>query len=213
MRIDDDGEVEFLGRLDDQLSIRGFRVEAGEVAAALNSHPGVEASVAVAAGDSSAERQLVAYVVAAGARPEDEALSRFLADSLPDYMVPSRYVWIDEIPLTEHGKVDRKALPDPGTAAAPEAAAGPRPENRTEATVAAIVAELLEVPEVAMDQNFFLLGGHSMLGAQLIVRLEDMFGVEVSLRYLFDHPTPAELAAEVERQVAADGAAAGATTR
>jgi amino acid adenylation domain-containing protein len=204
VRVTDDGEIEFLGRLDDQLSIRGFRVEAGEVAAALNSHPQVEASIAVAAGDSSAERQLVAYVVAAGEQPETEELSRFLGDSLPEYMVPSKYVWLDEMPVTEHGKVDRKALPDPGTAAEP-VAAGARPENQTEATVAAIVAELLEVPEVGMDQNFFLLGGHSMLGAQLIVRLEDMFGIEISLRYLFDHPTPAELAAEVERQTAADG--------
>jgi amino acid adenylation domain-containing protein len=213
VRVADDGEIEFLGRLDDQLSIRGFRVEAGEVAAALNSHPQVEASVAVAAGDSSAERQLVAYVVAAGEQPDTEEISKFLADSLPEYMVPSKYVWLDEMPVTEHGKVDRKALPDPGTAAGPAAAGGPKPENQIEATVAAIVAELLEVPEVGMDQNFFLLGGHSMLGAQLIVRLEDMFGVEVSLRYLFDHPTPGELAAEVGRQTAGDGAAAGTASR
>ncbi|HWH21234.1 MAG TPA: phosphopantetheine-binding protein, partial [Solirubrobacterales bacterium] len=102
---------------------------------------------------------------------------------------------------------------DPGTTAEPEAASGPKPESQVEATVAAIVAELLEVPEVGMDQNFFLLGGHSMLGAQLIVRLEDMFGIEVSLRYLFDHPTPAELAAEVVRQTAGDGAAAEAPSR
>jgi amino acid adenylation domain-containing protein len=213
VRIDADGEVEFLGRLDDQLSIRGFRVEAGEVAAALNSHPQIEASVAVAGGESSAERQLVAYVVAAGEQPSEEEVSEFLAGSLPEYMVPSKYIWLDEMPVTEHGKVDRKALPDPGTTPEPEAASGPKPENQVEATVAAIVAELLEVPEVGMDQNFFLLGGHSMLGAQLIVRLEDMFGIEVSLRYLFDHPTPAELAAEVVRQTAADGAAAGTTSR
>ena len=212
VRIDADGEIEFLGRLDDQLSIRGFRVEAGEVAAALNSHPAIEASVAVAAGDSSAERQLVAYVVAAGEQPDAEEISKFLSNSLPEYMVPSKYVWLDQMPVTEHGKVDRKALPDPGTAAEPGAESGPKPENQVEATVAAIVAELLEVPEVGMDQNFFLLGGHSMLGAQLIVRLEDMFGIEVSLRYLFDHPTPAELAEEVVRQTAADGAAAGTTS-
>jgi amino acid adenylation domain-containing protein len=213
VRVTDGGEIEFLGRLDDQLSIRGFRVEAGEVAAALNAHPAIEASVAVAGGDSSAERQLVAYVVAAGEQPQDEEVSRFLADSLPEYMVPSKYVWLEEIPVTEHGKVDRKALPDPGTAAAPAAPAGAQPENQTEATVAAIVAELLEVPSVGMDENFFLLGGHSMLGAQLIVRLEDLFGVEISLRYLFDHPTPAELAAEVVRQAAGDGAEAGTAPR
>jgi amino acid adenylation domain-containing protein len=203
-RITEDGEIEFLGRLDDQLSIRGFRVEAGEVAAALNSHPGVDSSVAVAIGKSSADRRLVAYLVAAGQQPDDEEVSDFLGESLPEYMVPSTYVWLDRLPVTEHGKVDRKALPDP-VEAQPEAPAEPvgrAPENEVQATIASIIAELLELPEIGVDQNFFLLGGHSMLGAQLILRLDDLYGAEVGLRYLFDHPTPAELAAEVERQVA-----------
>jgi amino acid adenylation domain-containing protein len=202
-RLTADGEIEFLGRLDDQLSIRGFRVEAGEVAATLNSHPGIEASVAVAAGDSSADRRLVAYLVAAGQQPDEAELSEFLGESLPEYMVPSTYVWLDRLPVTEHGKVDRKALPDPlearpGTAEP----VGRPPENEVQATIASVVAELLELPEVGVDQNFFLLGGHSMLGAQLILRLDDLYGAEVGLRYLFDHPTPTELAVEVERQLA-----------
>jgi amino acid adenylation domain-containing protein len=205
-RIDADGEIEFLGRLDDQLSIRGFRVEPGEIATVLNGHPGVEASVAAAAGASSAETQLVAYVVAAGAeRPAEAELSELLGASLPDYMVPSRYVWLDALPVTAHGKVDRKALPAV-VDEQPAEPVGRAPETETEATIAQIVAELLEVPQVGVDQNFFLLGGHSMLGAQLIVRLEDAFDVEVSLRFLFDHPTPAELAAEIDAQVEADAA-------
>jgi amino acid adenylation domain-containing protein len=205
-RIDADGEIEFLGRIDDQLSIRGFRVEPGEIATVLNGHPGIEASVAAAAGASSAETQLVAYIVAAGAeRPAEAELSELLAASLPEYMVPSRYVWLDALPVTAHGKVDRKALPAV-TDEEPAADLGREPETETEATIAQIVAELLEVPRVGVDQNFFLLGGHSMLGAQLIVRLEDAFEVEVSLRFLFDHPTPAELAAEIDAQVEADEA-------
>jgi amino acid adenylation domain-containing protein len=203
-RITADGEIEFLGRLDDQLSIRGFRVEAGEVAAALNAHPGVDSSVAAAVGDSSAERKLVGYVVAAGPKPDEAELSAFLAASLPEYMVPSTFVWLDKLPVTEHGKVDRKALPGPLEAQS-EASAEPvgrAPENEIQATIASVVAELLELPQVGVDQNFFLLGGHSMLGAQLILRLDDLYGAEVGLRYLFDHPTPEELAVEVERQIA-----------
>ena len=204
VRLRPDGEIEFLGRLDDQLSIRGFRVEPGEIAAALNSHPAIEASVAVGVGRSSPERQLVAYVVATdGERPQYDELAGFLGGSLPDYMVPSSFVWLDQLPLTEHGKIDRDALPARAEMAG-DGPAGGRPGTRVEAATASVVAELLDIEEIGMNQNFFLLGGHSMLGAQLIVRLEDMFGVEISLRYLFDHPTPAEIAAQVERQMAAD---------
>ncbi|HVW47682.1 MAG TPA: non-ribosomal peptide synthetase [Solirubrobacterales bacterium] len=205
-RIAADGEVEFLGRLDDQLSIRGFRVEAGEVAAALNSHPGVEASVAVAAGDSSAERRLVAYLVAAGPeRPGEEEVSEFVARSLPEYMVPSTYVWLDRLPVTEHGKVDREALPEPTAASpgAPAGAAAEPPATDVEATIAGILAELLEVAAVEPDQSFLELGGHSLVAAQTIMRIEELYGAEVGLRFLFEHPTPAELAKEVERQIEA----------
>jgi amino acid adenylation domain-containing protein len=205
-RMRGDGELEFLGRLDDQLSIRGFRVEPGEVVAALNSHPAIEASVTVGVGRSSADRQLVAYVVATGRECPDHAeMDRFLGEFLPAHMVPSRYVWLDELPLTQHGKIDRDALPPP-VETAMDATPGQRPRTTIEAETASVVAELLGVQEVGMNQNFFLLGGHSMLGAQLIVRLEELFGVEISLRHLFDHPTLAEIAAEVERQLAADQA-------
>jgi amino acid adenylation domain-containing protein len=218
VRLRADGEIEFLGRLDDQLSIRGFRVEPGEVVAALNSHPAIEASAAVGIGNSSADRRLVAYAVPAGSdRPARQQLDEFLGSSLPDYLVPSDYVWLEQLPVTAHGKIDRAALPmQPQTAAAAPPAsngasdsAGFTGTGDIPATVAAMVSELLEVDEVGLHQNFFLLGGHSMLGAQLIVRLEDLFGVEVSLRYLFDHPTPAEIAAEVQRQVETDHPSSG----
>jgi amino acid adenylation domain-containing protein len=208
VRLRPDGELEFLGRLDDQLSIRGFRVEPGEVAAALNSHPAIEASVAIGVGSSSADRQLVAYVVTArDERPHHTELAGYLGGILPEHLVPSRYVWLEELPLTQHGKVDRDALPAPVETVRDEPARR-RPGTRIEAAIASVVAELLDVDadELGIDQNFFLLGGHSMLGAQLIVRLEDLFGVEISLRYLFDHPTLVEIAAEVEREMAADQA-------
>ncbi len=211
VRLRPDGQLDFLGRVDDQLSIRGFRVEPGEVAAALTSHPAIEAAVAVGVGDSSAERRLVAYIVAAGdACPSDDELREFLGAFLPEHLVPSRHIELDALPLTQHGKLDRDALPAPVEAVA-EQPAGRRPSTRVEVGTAAVVAELLEVDvdELGMDQNFFLLGGHSMLGAQLIVRLESLFDVEISLRYLFDHPTLTAIAAEVERQLAADRRAAG----
>ncbi len=204
-----DGSLEFLGRLDEQLSVRGFRVEPGEVAAGLNSHPGIEASVTIGVGSSGADRRLVAYVVAAGPeRPDQDELNQFLGGFLPEYMVPSRYVWLDALPLTQHGKIDREALPVPAETAGDEPDGGAAGTS-IEAATAAVVAELLEVERIGLDENFFLLGGHSMFGAQLIVRLEELFGVEITLRFLFDHPTVAEITAEVQRQTVRDQVEAG----
>jgi amino acid adenylation domain-containing protein len=215
VRLRPDGAFEFLGRLDDQLSIRGVRVEPGEVSAALHSHPAIAASVAVGIDSPAGERQLVAYVVSAdGQQPDGRELNGFLCAFLPETMLPSKYVWIDELPLTVHGKIDRDALPapvDPTASPTTDSLASGtkgqqsselRPRTPTEEAIAPVLAELLDVAEIGVDQNFFLLGGHSMLGAQLIVRLEYLFDVEISLRYLFDHPTLAEIAAEVDSQTA-----------
>ncbi len=228
VRIRPDGEIEFLGRLDDQLSIRGVRVEPGEIDAALNSHPAVRASVSVGVSSATDHHQLVAYVVPSGDdRPPRAELNEFLGRFLPEPLLPSRYVWLDELPLTAHGKVDRDAL-----AAAPAAVDtdtggveangndnhgggnGQDADGRgtaTEAAIAPVLTELLDVAAIGSRENFFLLGGHSMLGAQLIVRLEKQFGVEITLRFLFDHPTLAEIAAEVDRQMAA-GEVVGTST-
>jgi amino acid adenylation domain-containing protein len=204
-----DGSLEFLGRLDDQLSIRGFRVEPGEVAAALSSHAAIEASVTIGVGSSGTDRRLVAYVVAAGPeRPDQDELNGFLGGFLPEYMLPSKYVWLEALPLTQHGKIDREALPAPAETTSDEPA-GRLAGTPIETATASVVAELLEVDGIGINQNFFLLGGHSMFGAQLIVRLEELFGVEITLRFLFDHPTVAEIAAEVERQSARDQVEAG----
>jgi amino acid adenylation domain-containing protein len=198
-----DGGLDFLGRADDQLSVRGFRVEPAEIVAALDAHPAIDSSAVLGVGARGAV-ELVAYTVAAadGNRPDDAELSAFVSARLPKHMVPTRYVWLPELPLTPHGKLDRDALhAAPAQDRRPAAASTARPhETSIERTVASVVAELLSVEEVGMDENFFLLGGHSMLGAQLIVRLEDLLDVEISLRYLFDHPTPAAIAEEVKRQ-------------
>jgi amino acid adenylation domain-containing protein len=202
-----DGELDFLGRVDDQLSLRGYRVEPAEIVTALNSHPAIDSSAVLGVGDAGADRELVAYTVAAGGeRPSDAELSEFVSARLPEYMVPARYRWLSELPLTAHGKLDRDALhaaapaDPPLTPAVPAQVSARQSETPIARTVASVVAELLSVEQVGPDENFFLLGGHSMLGAQLIVRLEDLLGVEISLRYLFDHPTPAAIADEVTRQ-------------
>ncbi len=207
-----DGQLDFLGRGDDQLSLRGFRVEPAEIVAALSSHPAIEACAVLGVGGSGADRELVAYVVAGvGERPADVDLNAFVGGRLPDYMVPARYVWLSELPLTPHGKLDRAALEVRATveplSLGPSEVSVRLPQTEIEQTIASVVAELLSVERIGLDQNFFLLGGHSMLGAQLIVRLEDLFGAEISLRYLFDHPTLNEIAEEVQRQTSGGRAA------
>jgi amino acid adenylation domain-containing protein len=209
-----DGELDFLGRADDQLSLRGFRVEPAEIVAALDAHPAIDSSAVLGVGGSGGDLELIAFTVAGDPqRPDDDELSEFVSARLPDYMVPARYVWLAELPLTAHGKLDRDALrAEVATRQSPAAPADDadgsvqQAVSSIEDTIASIVAELLSVDQVGLDENFFLLGGHSMLGAQLIVRLEDLLGVEISLRYLFDHPTPAEIAEEVTRQRAQDPA-------
>jgi amino acid adenylation domain-containing protein len=199
-----DGELGFMGRLDDQVSIRGHRVEPGEVSAVLNTHPGVASSVTVAAGEGL-DRRLIAYIVSADIAvpsPTPAELDGWLRRLVPDYMIPARYVWVNELPVTAHGKVDQSALPAPTPWPATAGGAPDDDAGDLEGTISAVVAELLGRDSVGTGDNFFLLGGHSMLGAQLIMRLEEMFGVELSLRRLFDNPTVAGITAQVRTQAA-----------
>lgn len=200
-----DGELEFLGRVDDQVKIRGNRIELGEISATLNRHVEVRSSVVVLREDASDERHLVAYVVPVdGRRPDSTQLRAHLGQHLPAYMVPAAFVWLEELPLTPNGKVDRAALPAPVIANTAQPAQSAQPESELERVLAALVAELLELDRVGADENFFLLGGHSMLGAQLIARIGERFDVDMSLRALFDNPTVAEMATEVERLLVAE---------
>ena len=201
-----DGRVAFLGRVDDQLKIRGYRVEPDEIAAALGAQPGV-AACSVVARDDGGERRLVAYVVPApGAGLGREALTAALRRSLPDYMVPATFVTLAALPLTISGKVDRAALPAPDATNTLRDGDVVAPRTDVETELAAILSSLLGVDEVSVQDNFFMLGGHSLLGTQLIARVRDAFGVELSLRTLFDAPTIADLAAEIERARMAEAA-------
>ena len=185
-----DGTLEFMGRADQQVKIRGFRVEPGEVEAALSRCPGVEEAVVVAREDSPGDPRLVAYVVPAeGGAVQAAELRSALREELPGYMVPAAFVVVDALPLTRNGKVDRRALPAPD---ARRAAGEPRsalPRNDVERALTEAWREVLGVEEVGLDDNFFDLGGHSLLLARLRSRLAGRFAREVSVVVLFRYPT------------------------
>lgn len=199
-----DGQIAFLGRADDQIKIRGFRIEPNEISTILNRHPSVNASVVSAHEVPGGDRRLVAYVVPApDAVPSVRELSEFLRGQVPDYMVPVTWVCLQALPLTSRGKVDRAALPVPGVDNALHDEVASRPLTAVEGRLTGMLGTLLGLDSVGVDENFFLLGGHSLLGTQLIARVRDVFHVELTLRSLFDAPTVASLAAEVERLLVA----------
>ena len=206
-RFTETGEITFLGRLDDQVKIRGYRVELGEIVATLDRFTGIEGSAVVARDDAGVGPQLVAYIVCVReARVNSVDLREFLAARLPDYMIPAVYVSIDSLPTTANGKLDKSALPAPTAGNLLTKGDNPAvtvpPGSALEEQIAAIVAALLGHPTVARDENFFMAGGHSMLGVQLVARIRDACGVKLSLRQLFGAPTVAALSAEVERMTA-----------
>ncbi|HEX6039348.1 non-ribosomal peptide synthetase [Longimicrobium sp.] len=193
-----DGALEYLGRTDFQVKVRGFRVEPGEVEAALAALPGVRQAV-VDARPGPGGARLVAWIAAdADARPSPESLREGLLRSLPDPMVPSVFVPVDALPLTPSGKVDRRALPEPAGAAGPEGGYVP-PRSPTEQLLADAWAELLGVERVGATYGFFALGGHSLLATRLVSRIRDLFGVELSLRAIFETPVLRDLAARIVR--------------
>lgn len=198
------GEIQFLGRMDEQLKIRGLRIEPGEIESLLNQHPDVKQSAVVACQFAPDDIRLVAHLVLKSDRlPAPKELQSFLGSRLPQHAVPSCFVHLAELPLTLSGKIDRHALSwlSSGDLLSDHRYVGPR--TAVEERLARIVGQLLKVEKVSMDDNFFLLGGHSLLGTQLIARARDAFGVDISLRYLFEFPTVAALAAEVERVIRA----------
>jgi amino acid adenylation domain-containing protein len=194
-----DGQIRFVGRIDDQVKIRGYRIEPSEIVAALNRHPDVEASHVVTTEDPL-EKRLVAYLVArSGSRLSYRPLREFLGKLLPDYMVPSMFVPLQSLPVTANGKVDRERLPRPDAANLLQDEVATVPQTGLEPQVAAILASILKLKRVDMNDNFFLLGGHSLLGIQVIGRIKETFGVELPLYRLFEAPTVTELSSEIER--------------
>jgi amino acid adenylation domain-containing protein len=203
-----DGDLEYLGRIDRQVKVRGFRIELGEIEAALAEHPGVREAVVVAREDRPGDVRLVGYVSsAASTDPSPQALAAFLAERLPAYMVPAAWVLRERLPLTANGKVDRAALPAPVERG--EGGAYVAPRSPVEQVLAGIWEEVLELQRVGVEDDFFALGGHSLVAAQVTSRVLQAFSVELPLRLLFERPTVAALAAEVER-LRGSGAAAAA---
>jgi acyl carrier protein len=199
-----DGQLQFLGRIDDQVKIRGYRIEPAEIVAVLNSHSAVEASEVVAHPKCGVEKQLVAYVTQReGFGVTARELRDFLSERLPEFMIPVLFVEVESLPLNASGKVDRRALPTPTEANIMHEEAYVGPRTPLEQRVVQMLEELLKVNKVSIYDNFFLLGGNSLLGAQVIARVRDTFSVELSLLKLFDHPTAAELAGEIEQLVLA----------
>ncbi|WP_157722062.1 non-ribosomal peptide synthase/polyketide synthase [Tumebacillus avium] len=192
-----DGTIEFLGRLDNQVKIRGFRIELGEIETALNSVEDVQEAVVIATA-AGGEKRLIAYVVAEEAQTLTvSALRTALQERLPEYMIPSAFVMLDQLPLNPNGKVDRRALPAPD-ASLWETASDAAARTPLEEMVAGIWAEVLGRPQVGIYENFFEAGGHSLLVTQVVSRINEVFGLDLQLRALFEAPTVAELAEHVQ---------------
>jgi amino acid adenylation domain-containing protein len=203
VRLRADGQLVHLGRLDEQVNIRGLRIELGEITAVLDQHPKVRASTVVAVGNNGS-RRLRAFIVGAAGRPPATAeLRDFLSKRLPPHMIPTDCTLLDRLPINANGKIDRKLLRESGSDIAGRGDLAP-PRNDLEGILADIVAERLWLPAIGIDEDFFALGGHSMLGAQLSVRIGERFGIEVPLRSVFENPTVAAMAVEVERLLVAD---------
>ena len=208
-----DGQIEYLGRKDEQVKIRGFRVEPGEIEAALAQHPVVAEAAVCAADDPAGGKRLVAYVVpdrAVGLTPPAaRELRAHLKERLPEYMIPSAFVTLEALPLTNNGKLDRRALPDPGD---PHEGLGREyvaPEGRIESALAAVWEQVLGAERVGVGDNFFELGGHSLKATQVLSRIRERFGDAVTLRDLFSTPTIRELAEKIAAREVESGTAAG----
>ena len=193
-----DGNIDYLGRIDQQVKIRGFRIEPGEIEAVLSEHAAVRETAVLAKPDSQGNKRLVAYVVTQPDQTVDAlTLRTFLKDRLPEYMVPSLVMLLNEMPLTPSGKINRRGLPEPDESARAVVQEFVAPRTAVETIVAKVWAEILDVERVGVNDNFFDLGGHSLLATQVISRLKSSFKTNLPLRSLFESPTVAELAVAI----------------
>ena len=197
-----DGTILCLGRVDNDEKIRGYRVAVEEIEGALAEHPDIAAAAVRSWPDASGERALAAYLVTRGEEmPSRAGLRAHLAQTLPDYMIPSHFEHLPALPMTPNAKVDRKALPLPGGAGAREIEP---PQGETEETLAAIWCDLLRIGQVSRDDSFFELGGHSLLVARLLVRIEQQWGRRIGMAEFFQAPTLDKLAERIEGNASAD---------
>lgn len=199
-----DGQIAFLGRADYQIKIRGYRIEPGEIMSVLNNHVVIQNSMVIAREDTPGEKRLVAYIITVpGAEISASSLRETLGEYLPDYMIPSTFVVLPALPITTNGKIDRVALPAPDSTNTLRDKSLAAPETPAEIRVAQIVTTLLNLETVSIDDNFFMLGGHSLLGTQMIAQIAASFDVDLPLRSLFEAPTIRMLAAEIEQRIIA----------
>jgi amino acid adenylation domain-containing protein len=196
-----DGALEFLGRIDQQVKVRGFRVEPGEIEGALTAYPGVRAAAVVLRDDAPGGPGLVAYVIAAGTPPGTSELRRHLAARLPEAWIPVAFIPLDVLHLTPNGKVDRRNLPAPEGARPRLETEYASPETEVEEALAAIWAEVLGLDRVGVHDDFFALGGHSLLATQVVARIRERLHIDFQLITLFQLPTVAELAVAVEEAI------------
>ncbi|MGL5079106.1 MAG: amino acid adenylation domain-containing protein, partial [Waterburya sp.] len=193
-----DGSIEYLGRIDNQVKIRGFRLELGEIEAVIARHPEIKDCVVIAHEDNTGDKRLIAYYISA--QPlEVKQLREYLQPKLPEYMIPAAWVELEAFPLTPSGKCDRKSLPIPDFDLTTTGYIAPR--NSQEAKISEIWQQVLNLKQVGIDDNFFELGGHSLLATQVVSKIRKSLSVELPLRCLFEYPTVAQLAQQVESSV------------
>jgi amino acid adenylation domain-containing protein/thioester reductase-like protein len=203
VRYRQDGQIEFLGRIDNQVKLRGFRIELGEIEALLGNHPDIKESVVVVREYQPGQQQLVAYIVPkavnyAGVKSHD--IKQFLQNNLPSYMIPSVFMILESLPLTPNGKIDHKALPQPEHQETRKDFVSPH--TATQITLAQIFSQVLNVQQVGINDNFFELGGNSLLTTKLILKINTVFGVDLPLRILFASPNVASLATSLDQILA-----------
>jgi len=195
-----DGQFAFIGRTDEQVKLAGYRIEPNEIMHALERHPAIQSGCVILREDTADNKRLVAYIVTKPTVEVTESeLRSFLQQKLPSYMIPAVFVVLDMLPLTPNGKVDKTALPVPESTNLLRDTLPVAPRSPIEQRLTEILSKLLGLDQVSVQDNFFLLGGHSLLGTQLIGRVRDTFGVELSLRTVFDASTIALLAVEIEK--------------